>query len=231
MWHRNWFFWMEKLQITAGEQRLILGLILINLLVTGFVLFGPSRTLYDESHYEPVIEEFKRLSGIDHNERSVLLARYYPPKQSAPNTGTFLEKLAALKARDGMGSFFHPSGPMLLVTDGTKNAMPLKADGAKKRTGVTATASATKKVSATTTSPESTNDDHTRAFVNIQTAGPDALIALPGIGPVTAERIIAYREENGLFQSPDDLLNVSGIGPVTLDRIREFIILDDPAKE
>lgn len=231
MWRRNWFFWMEKLQITAGEQRVILGLILVNLLVAGFVLFGPNRTLYDLSHYEPVIDEFKRLSGIDHNERSVLLARYYPPGQTIQNTDTFLDKLAALEGRHGAGSFFHPSDPMLFIKDAAKTAMPLKNDGSLEWAGVTATASEITEIAATAKSPTPTNEDRARAIVNIQTAGPDALIALPGIGPVTAGRIIAYREENGPFHSPDDLLKVSGIGPVTLERIRDFIILDDPVEQ
>ncbi|MBL7013382.1 MAG: helix-hairpin-helix domain-containing protein [Candidatus Marinimicrobia bacterium] len=62
-------------------------------------------------------------------------------------------------------------------------------------------------------------------FVNINTANKDELTSLPKIGPVTAERIIHYREDYGSFKSVDDLTNVKGIGPKTLKLIKERIIL------
>ncbi len=60
-------------------------------------------------------------------------------------------------------------------------------------------------------------------LVNVNTAGADELETLPGIGPVTASSIIAYREEHGPFRTVDALLSVSGIGPATLEKIRGFI--------
>lgn len=48
--------------------------------------------------------------------------------------------------------------------------------------------------------------------VNINTASADELDALPGIGPATAEKIIADREANGPFSAVEDLKRVSGIG-------------------
>jgi competence protein ComEA len=48
--------------------------------------------------------------------------------------------------------------------------------------------------------------------VNVNTATLDQLIALPGVGPVLAQRIITYREQHGAFRSVRDLLNVPGIG-------------------
>jgi competence protein ComEA len=48
--------------------------------------------------------------------------------------------------------------------------------------------------------------------VNVNTATLDELEALPGIGPVLAQKIIDYRTQHGPFQSVNDLLNVSGIG-------------------
>src|SRR5436190_200468 len=49
------------------------------------------------------------------------------------------------------------------------------------------------------------------AKVNVNTATVDQLVALPGIGPVLAQRIITYREQHGPFRSVRDLLNVPGI--------------------
>lgn len=49
--------------------------------------------------------------------------------------------------------------------------------------------------------------------VNINLATAADLETLPGIGPVLAERIVAYREQHGPFRSVTDLQKVSGIGP------------------
>jgi comEA protein len=62
-------------------------------------------------------------------------------------------------------------------------------------------------------------------IININTASKEELTALPKIGPVTAERIIRYREDYGPFRAMDDLLKIKGIGPKTLERIRPFVTL------
>jgi competence protein ComEA len=60
--------------------------------------------------------------------------------------------------------------------------------------------------------------------ININAATAEELAdALPGIGPVLSERIVAYREENGPFSRTDQLMSVDGIGPVTYDRVRERV--------
>ena len=61
--------------------------------------------------------------------------------------------------------------------------------------------------------------------ISINTGSREQLDTIPGIGPVTAENIIAYRNENGFFQSLEDLVRVKGIGEKTLRKLREFICL------
>ena len=59
--------------------------------------------------------------------------------------------------------------------------------------------------------------------VSVNRATASELRQLPGIGPVTAERIVAYRERHGPFRVPEDLMGVSGIGSRTLARLAPLI--------
>jgi competence protein ComEA len=60
-------------------------------------------------------------------------------------------------------------------------------------------------------------------LVNLNTATLDQLEALPGIGPVLAQRIVDYREQHGPFASVDDLSNVSGIGDAHMEDLRPLV--------
>lgn len=59
--------------------------------------------------------------------------------------------------------------------------------------------------------------------ISINAASATELQELPGVGPVLAERIVAYREQNGPFVSLDGLLEVSGIGETTLANMAEQV--------
>ena len=59
--------------------------------------------------------------------------------------------------------------------------------------------------------------------VNVNTADLAALMDLPGIGEVLAQRIIDYRKAHGAFQHPEELTNVSGIGEKRLAAILDYI--------
>lgn len=60
-------------------------------------------------------------------------------------------------------------------------------------------------------------------IVNINTATKEELMTLEGIGEVTADKIIAYRENNNGFLTIDELTEVDGIGEAKLDKIRSRI--------
>ena len=59
--------------------------------------------------------------------------------------------------------------------------------------------------------------------VNLNTATLEQLDALSGVGPVTAQKIIDYRDEHGGFGSVDELGEVAGIGDVRLASLREQV--------
>ncbi len=59
--------------------------------------------------------------------------------------------------------------------------------------------------------------------VDLNTATVEQLDALPGVGPVTAAAIVAWRDANGKFGSVDQLGDVDGIGPARLEKLRALV--------
>ncbi|WP_046320238.1 ComEA family DNA-binding protein [Mycobacterium sp. UM_Kg1] len=71
----------------------------------------------------------------------------------------------------------------------------------------------------TATGPEPHRDEP----VNLNTATAEQLDALPGVGPVTAAAIVAWRDTHGRFASVDQLGEVDGIGPARLEKLRALV--------
>ncbi len=112
-------------------------------------------------------------------------------------------------------------------TDALNLAEPL-ADGQKvhfPRKGETAppSRSTPPPPSATASSPASRGSVQFPLDLNRATA--EELEALPGIGPVLAQRIVEYRQQVGRFQSVDELIEVRGIGPKRLEQIRPYVVV------
>lgn len=59
--------------------------------------------------------------------------------------------------------------------------------------------------------------------VNINTAGLEELMTIPGVGKTRGEAILAYRSEHGVFEEPGDITKVSGIGEATFERMKDCI--------
>jgi competence protein ComEA len=59
--------------------------------------------------------------------------------------------------------------------------------------------------------------------VHLNTATLEDLDALPGVGPVTAQKILDFRQQHGAFSSVDELDAIPGIGPARLDQLRELV--------
>lgn len=62
------------------------------------------------------------------------------------------------------------------------------------------------------------------APVSLSTATAEQLDALPGIGPVTAQKIVDYRTQHGGFSSVDDLDAIPGIGPSRLKNLQGLVV-------
>ena len=60
--------------------------------------------------------------------------------------------------------------------------------------------------------------------VSLSSATAEQLDALPGVGPVTAQKIVAYRTEHGAFHSVDELDAIPGIGPARLADLRGLVV-------
>lgn len=62
------------------------------------------------------------------------------------------------------------------------------------------------------------------APLDLNTATAEQLDALPGIGPVTAQKIIDYRTAHGPFHAVDELQGVPGIGPAKMAQLKGLVI-------
>ncbi|MFA5159176.1 MAG: helix-hairpin-helix domain-containing protein [Candidatus Omnitrophota bacterium] len=65
--------------------------------------------------------------------------------------------------------------------------------------------------------------DQPTVMVNVNKATLEELIKVRGIGPVTAKRIIEYRDKNGAFKVVDDLTRVQGISDDKLKHIKDQV--------
>ena len=82
---------------------------------------------------------------------------------------------------------------------------------------------------------ETGGPDGVTAPIDVNAAGEEQLMLLPGIGPAKAKAILTYRMKRP-FRVVNDLLRVKGIGPALLKRIRPFVTvtsdtLSPPAKD
>ena len=85
------------------------------------------------------------------------------------------------------------------------------------------------------TAPGSTAQDEWRSRVEekaatrvcLNTAAKEELLALPGVGEKTAERILAYRDTYGKFVTVEQLLDVEGIGEGLLEQLRPYVYVEE----
>lgn len=59
--------------------------------------------------------------------------------------------------------------------------------------------------------------------ISLSTATARELEQLPGVGPVTAEKIVAHREQHGPFRAVEELTAISGVGPARVEALRDLV--------
>ena len=64
------------------------------------------------------------------------------------------------------------------------------------------------------------------AAIDLNAATVKELSGLPGVGKKRAEAIVAYRAENGKFESVDEIRKIDGIGVKTFSKIRERVVVE-----
>jgi competence protein ComEA len=70
---------------------------------------------------------------------------------------------------------------------------------------------------------ESADSAGTTQKLSLATATAEQLDELPGVGPVTAQKILDFRAEHGFIRSVDDLDAVPGIGPARIEQLRDLV--------
>lgn len=65
--------------------------------------------------------------------------------------------------------------------------------------------------------------------INVNAASVAELMTIRGIGEVTANAIVAYREQHGPFKTVDDVVAVKGIGPKSIERFRDQMTVGNGA--
>ena len=78
-------------------------------------------------------------------------------------------------------------------------------------------------VSSSTSSGFSSSGGFAGGAVDLNAADVAALDALPGVGPVMAARIIAWRDQHGRFTTINQLREISGIGQRTFERLKPLV--------
>lgn len=67
-------------------------------------------------------------------------------------------------------------------------------------------------------------------MININKASKEELMQLEGVGEVTADKIVEYREANGPFKAPEEIMNVKGIGSSTYEKNKDRITVGQDEK-
>lgn len=109
-------------------------------------------------------------------------------------------------------------GPRAGVNTSDQNLARVLVDGEQIRIGLDPTTAVQPAAPAAPTAPPGTPTD-------LNTATAAQLEALPGVGPVLAQRILDHRQATGGFTTVEQLMDVSGIGEATFADLQPFVVV------
>ena len=158
-----------------------------------------------------------RLMPSDEESEAPATAQTTVPSLSVIASTTIIPKRTESPAVTTTGRPEEPAGTTAASSAASQTAV--SPAPAETTTAVTSTTAPPQ----TTEAPRTTAAATTLGIININTATQSQLETMPGIGPVKAAAIIAYRQEHGAFASVDDLIKVSGIGKKTLSDLRPHV--------
>ncbi|MCH6559245.1 helix-hairpin-helix domain-containing protein [candidate division KSB1 bacterium] len=137
----------------------------------------------------------------------------------------FYDKASTIKINQEFVDEFNAKSEKINSQPRLEPDPPLKKDEVIRENGALASKEAQVKKK---TNVQSIPEDNTNEFalIDINFAGEEELQLIPRIGPVLAQRIIQYRQENGRFGRLEELKQVKGIGKATFKKIIPYISIN-----
>ena len=209
-----------KYPTTRMPRPVLLGVICCALAVVVIAALGVASTargdfIVDYSASSPSAANEDEIDNVEASESSAASSCFVYVAGAVKNPGVYKLQAGsrvddAVKAAGGMSRKADSSAVNLarVIVDGEQITIPEK--GSTSNVGMTLS-------SAANTASESSGK------VNINTATSEELESLPGIGEVTAQKIISNRESEGAFASTEDLKRVSGIGDKKYEALADLI--------
>ena len=223
---------LQRIVLLACAAVAMLGIVFTLGFFIGRASAGTQVTVYlqnPEGVYVPAqtVEPFSevpevRLMPSDEDDETPVTApttaQTTEPSLSVITSTTIIPKRTEAPAVTTTGRPEEPAG----TTAASSTASQTAVSQAPAETTTAVTSTTEPPQTTTAEAPKTTAAATTLGVININTATQAQLETLPGIGPVKAAAIIAYRQEHGAFASVDDLIKVSGIGKKTLSDLRPY---------
>jgi competence protein ComEA len=207
-WRRGLAEWMQDASV-GGRRRLIValagGLVLAVLVAVGVAMSSGGVT----RETPPVLPMAAASESSSAVKTSIVVS--VVGLVARPGLVTLPEGARVADALQGAG------GPVPGVDLGPLNLARRLADGEQIYVGVPPPPGAE-------AAPMASGPPGVADKVDLNTATLTVLDTLPGVGPVTAQRIVDWRDQNGRFDSVDQLREIDGIGPSRFAKLRDLVV-------
>jgi competence ComEA-like helix-hairpin-helix protein len=221
------FFWLDRMHIQSSERYFLSGMMVVYGALWAVQPIFEIENPYDDDYYAPLMEAFYERSAVRHAEQLALLDRYYPGEEEkieAMARSEIPERLwPGVEARL-MGEVESVSAGDVARGEVRDRALDtVESDGISGSSVREGGRMEGDRMLGSSVREGGRMEGDRGEVVNINTGGVGELEKLPGIGKALAERIIAYREENGPFKSIEDIVKVRGIGQVRFESFKHLL--------